>query len=139
MGKMTISPVDTAGEEIPTVDQLLNRHADAIFHWNSIDARHVIRLPQKTPFDWGAVGYFAAFHNYQVRGYIILASLVDGRFRVLTHSEEDCPEEYIDASPGVLTSLSDTTHPGALRWRQLVQDRLRSTANGHDTEQADAA
>lgn len=139
MGRITISPVDTAGEEIPTVDQLLNRHVDAIFGWNCIDARHVIRLPQETPFDWGAVGYVAAFHNYQVRGYIFLGSLVDGRFRVADYSEEDCPEKYIDASPGVLTALSDTTHPGALRWRRLVQDRLRSTADGHDTEQADAA
>lgn len=140
MGDMTISPIDLPAEDTPTVEELLNRHADMLFGWNCIDARHTVPLHRETPFDWAVAGYYAAFHDFEVRGYIVLAAFVDGKLRIKGFSEEECPEEYIDASPGVLNALPKTTHPDALRWRELVRARLRSTQKAEEMmEQATAA
>lgn len=44
MGDMNISPIDVPAEDTPTVEELLNRHADMLFGWNCIDARHTVPL-----------------------------------------------------------------------------------------------
>lgn len=124
MGQMII---DSHGPN-HTDHELLHNYLKGIIGYECIDAYNIVDLPTQTPFDWSMCGYYAVFTRMKVSAYLYLAVIRDGRIYVQEMHETQCPSDYVDADPKVMSILQDTGNEQALQWRAIVHEKQAQTA-----------